>query len=290
MRDLTNINTVRNILLRHGFKFTKSLGQNFLIDSEIPKLITAQSGIDKTNGVIEIGPGIGTLTLHLSQAASKVVAIELDRSLSPILSENLEDQDNVKVIFNDVLKTDLNKLIEQEFCGLNVAVCANLPYYITTPIIMYLLEGGFPIDSITVMIQKEVAQRFAAKPSTAEYGAITLAVNYYTEPEILFYVPPESFIPQPKVDSAFIKLQVRKKPPVMPYSTKFMFDLIKAAFSQRRKTLVNAIHNCMHDPLTKSVIEDALRQCDIPLNTRGERLSLEDFSNLSNILYKNYKT
>lgn len=286
MKDLTNINNVREILGRHGFQFTKALGQNFLIDSEVPARIVRESGIDKSCGVIEVGPGMGTLTAQLSEAAAKVVSVELDKTLAPVLKETLSGHDNIKIIYDDILKIDIGQLITEEFNGLKVAVCANLPYYITTPVIMHLLENKFPLESITVMVQKEVALRLTAKPSTAEYGAVTLTVNYYTEPEILFYVPAESFIPRPSVDSAMLKLVLRKSPPVTPYSTKFMFDIIKGGFAHRRKTLANSLHNAMPHILPREICESALEECGIARNIRGEALSLVDFSNLSDILGK----
>jgi len=288
---LCSLSYIRKIQAKFGFKFTKSLGQNFLIDSNIPRKIAESAGITADTGVIEIGPGFGPLTFELCQMAKKVVAVELDRTLIPVLKHTLKDFNNLKVINADILSIDINSLIDDEFgnAGIrDIVVCANLPYYITTPILMHLLESNLRISSITLMIQKEVADRLSALPGGKDYGAITLAVNYYTKVECLFDVPPECFYPAPKVNSTVIKFIINDKPPVSPISTEFMFSVIKAAFAQRRKTLVNALSNAFREIDREEIIK-ALDKLGLDPNIRGERLSLEDFCNLSNILYKDNK-
>lgn len=273
----------KEIIHKYGFKFSKSLGQNFLIDGNIIENICTGADITELDGVIEIGPGIGTLTQQLSLYAKKVVAIELDKSLLPILSETLEGIDNVEIIQDDVLRVDLRKLIEDEFSGLNVKVVANLPYYITTPIIMKLLETKLDIKSISVMIQKEVAMRMIASPGGKDYGALSVAVQYYSNPTIITTVPSTVFIPRPNVDSAVIKLDVYDKPKVEVKDEKLMFKVVKSAFGQRRKTIVNALSGGYLD-MNKDDIRVVLEKADIDPKKRGEVLSIEDFARISDTI------
>lgn len=273
----------KEIIHKYGFKFSKSLGQNFLIDGNIIENICTGADITELDGVIEIGPGIGTLTQQLSLYAKKVVAIELDKSLLPILSETLEGIDNVEIIQDDVLRVDLRKLIEDEFSGLNVKVVANLPYYITTPIIMKLLETKLDIKSISVMIQKEVAMRMIASPGGKDYGALSVAVQYYSNPTIITTVPSTVFIPRPNVDSAVIKLDVYDKPKVEVKDEKLMFKVVKSAFGQRRKTIVNALSGGYLD-MSKDDIRVVLEKADIDPKKRGEVLSIEDFARISDTI------
>lgn len=281
--DLTNIDTLRVLLDRHNFHFSKSLGQNFLVRSWVPERIMSVSGIDGSSGVLEIGPGIGVLTRYLSQTAAKVAAVELDRRLLPVLNETLSDCPNVRVIHGDILKTDLDLLVNQEFSGLQPVVCANLPYQITTPVLTRLLESGL-FQRITVMIQKEVAQRICAKAGTPEYGAFSLFVQYHADEELCFDVPPDCFQPRPKVTSSVIRLQ-RKGPPAELLDERLFFSLVRAAFVQRRKTLVNAIAPLLSPGLTKDQIQDALRCCGLPPMVRGETLSIHEYIQLTNIIH-----
>lgn len=282
MDNLSDIGTIKSILQRHGFTFSKSLGQNFLINPSVcPKMAqmcTAGDGV----GVIEIGPGIGVLTNELCRLADKVVAIELDKRLLPVLGETLAEYDNLKIVNADILKLDLHRLISEEFEGMRVAICANLPYYITSPVIMKLLEDRLPIDSITVMVQKEAAQRICAEVGTRQSGAVTASVNYYSKPQMLFSVGAGSFMPAPKVDSAVIRLDVLKKPPVKVDDEKKFFAVIKAAFSQRRKTLANSLSSGL--PLEKSRVTQILCKVGVDVNARAERLTLEDFAAIANQL------
>ncbi len=284
MKKLSDIGTIKEILTKYGFSFSKSLGQNFLVNPSVCPKMAEMGGAEKGVGVIEIGPGIGVLTYELAKRANKVVAIELDKRLIPVLNETLEEFDNVKIINADVLKTDLHKLIEEEFQGLDVIVCANLPYYITSPVIMKLLEEKLPIKSITVMVQKEAADRLCADLGTRQTGAVTVAVNYYAKAEMLFKVSSGSFMPQPKVDSAVIKLDVYSKPAVETYSEEMLFKVIKAAFAQRRKTLLNTLSNSMQ--YSKSDISEVLNNAKISQNARAEQLKLEDFAAIANELSK----
>ena len=280
--NLSDINTVRSLLQKNGFTFKKSLGQNFLINPEVCPAM-ADAACDKDTGVIEIGPGIGVLTAELSKRAKRVVAIELDDRLKKILPVTLADCDNTEIIYGDVLKTDLKALIAEKFSDCSsVAVCANLPYYITSPIVMSLLESKLPIDSITVMVQKEAAERRCAKVGTREAGAVSAAVSYYAEPEILFGVGKESFMPPPKVDSAVIQLHIRENPPVKVLDEAKFFRLIKACFAQRRKTLVNTVSNTAG--IEKESIKKALAQLGLSETVRGEKLTLEELAELSNLL------
>ncbi len=275
MRGLSDIGTIKDILHRHGFTFSKALGQNFLINPSVCPRMAELSGAGEGVGVIEIGPGIGVLTNELCQLADKVVAVELDKRLIPVLGETLAEYDNVKVINADVLELDLNKLIEDEFSGMEVVICANLPYYITSPVIMKLLEDKLPITAITVMVQKEAAQRICAPVGSRESGAVTISVNYYAEPSLQFHVSAGSFMPAPKVDSAVIRLDVRKEPPVITDEEKF-FKVVKAAFSQRRKVISNSLSSGLK--MSKDEINEVLAAANVPSNARAEKLSLDDFA------------
>lgn len=260
----------------------KAYGQNFIINPGIcPKMVEG-SGIDETFGVLEIGPGLGALTVEIAKRAKKVVAIEIDGSLIPRLKENLYGYDNVEIIQGDVMKLDIKKILAESFEGMKVAVMGNLPYYITSPILMRLLEERLPVESITAMVQKEAAQRLCARPGSRESGAVTLAVRYYSEPCILFDVSPGSFYPKPKVMSSVIRLDVRKTPAVAVQNEQLMFAVIKAAFAQRRKTAANAVSAGMHLP--KEAVLAALAQCELAADIRPERLTLENFAQLSDLL------
>lgn len=287
--NLNNIGTIREILERHGFHFSKSLGQNFLTAAWVPQEIVAQSGIDETVGALEIGPGIGCLTRELSFAAKKVVAVEIDRALVPVLDETLADCENTTVIFEDILKIDLKSLVDEHFSGLKKSVCANLPYYITTPILSHLLESHL-FDSITVMMQKEVAHRLCAAPGSADYGAFTVFVNYYSEPEILFDVPRGCFIPQPKVDSAVVYLKVRKTPPVELFDEKLFFRVVRASFAQRRKQLINGLFSAFGNDFTKVELSEIMEHAGISPSVRGETLSISQFADMANLLHKELKS
>ena len=267
---------------RHGVNFSKALGQNFLVNPSVCPRMAEFSGADSAAGAIEIGPGIGVLTYELSQVAKKVISIELDKRLLPVLDETLADCDNVKIVNNDVMKVDLHKLIEEEFGGEDVVVCANLPYYITSPIIMMLLEEKLPIKAITVMVQKEAADRLCALPGTRDCGAVSAAVRYYAEPEILFKVSRGSFMPAPNVDSAVIKLNILKEPPVKAKDEKAFFRFIKAAFAQRRKTLVNSLSSGLG--VSKDSIRAALEACSLSEKARAEELSLQQLCDMANEL------
>lgn len=282
MNRLSDIGTIKDILSRHGFTFSKSLGQNFLINPSVCPRMAELSGADKGVGVIEIGPGIGVLTNELCKLADKVVAIELDKRLLPVLEETLGVYDNLKVVNADVLETDLHKLIEEEFSGMEVVVCANLPYYITSPVIMKLLEDKLPISAITVMVQKEAAQRICAEVGSRQSGAVTVSVNYYAKPEMLFSVSAGSFMPAPKVDSSVIRLDVLDEPPVKVNDEKKLFSVIKAAFSQRRKVISNSLSSGLS--LDKSKIAEILEKSGVPLNARAEKLSLQNFADIANNL------
>ncbi|MGI6030221.1 MAG: 16S rRNA (adenine(1518)-N(6)/adenine(1519)-N(6))-dimethyltransferase RsmA [Eubacteriales bacterium] len=277
MEQLCDPKVVRSLLDRFHFRFSKELGQNFLIDPEVPQRIAASCGADNTCGVVEIGPGFGVLTHELAKQAGKVVAIEIDQRLPPILAYTLREHQNVKIVSGDVLKLDLPQLLRSEFGDGRVCVCANLPYYITTPIIMALLEKKLPVESITVMVQKEVAQRLCAAPGEKEAGAISAAVHYYTRPQLLFTVPPQCFMPAPKVESAVIRLEVRERPPVEVRDEKLLFDIVRGAFAQRRKTFVNSLASSGVG-VSKEQITEALRQLGLPENIRGERLTLEQLA------------
>lgn len=275
--------TTKDILSRHGFTFKKSLGQNFLIDLNILQKIVDAADLTEAKGAIEIGPGIGSLTQHLAEAAGKVVAFEIDGRLIPVLKETVGGYDNVSIIHQDVLKADLHAVMEQEFAGIEkVSVVANLPYYVTTPIMMKLLEEGLPFENMVVMIQKEVAERMAAAPGGKDYGSLSVAVQYYTEPEIVFTVPKTVFIPQPNVDSAVIRLKRREEPPAAVNDESRFFEVVQASFAQRRKTLSNNLMQRYFDKAEKEVLTDLLERCGIEPTRRGETLSMQEFARLSN--------
>ena len=283
MQELSNINVIKEILSANGFTFSKSLGQNFLINPTVCPRMAEACGADETTGVIEIGAGIGVLTAELAKRAKKVVSLELDTRLIPVLAKTLEDFDNVEVLNADVLKTDLGELIAARFAGMRVVVCANLPYYITSPVIMYLLESRIPIDAVTVMVQKEVAQRICSPAGKGDYGAFSVFCQYYAEPELLFDVPASCFIPQPKVTSAVLKLTMRKEPVCEIKSETMFFKVVRAAFAQRRKTLLNALSSGLSQfdkPALAAVIED----CGFAPTVRGETLDIPGFAAIANAL------
>lgn len=280
--ELSNIGTIKDILGRHGFTFSKSLGQNFLINPSVCPKMAEQSGAKKGVGVIEVGPGIGVLTCQLAERADRVVAIELDKRLLPVLDETLAEYDNIRIINDDILKIDLKKLIETEFSGMEVVVCANLPYYITSPVIMKLLEDRLPINALTVMVQKEAAQRICAEVGSRQSGAVTVAVNYYAKPQILFGVSAGSFMPAPKVDSAVIRLDILKEPCVQVEDEELFFKVVKAAFSQRRKTLPNSLSAGLQ--ISKLTVTDALNRANVPVNYRAEQLTMEQLAKISNAI------
>lgn len=282
MQNLTNISVVKDILSRHGFTFSKSLGQNFIVNPSVCPRIAEEGGASSGTGVIEIGTGVGVLTAELAKRADKVVAIEIDDRLIPVLSETLSDFDNVKIINEDVLKVDLNKVIEEEFQGMDVYVCANLPYYITSPIIMSLLESRLNIRAITVMVQKEAATRLTAELGTRDVGAVTVAVRYYSEPKLLFNVSRGSFMPSPNVDSAVIRLDIKNEKKVD--DEKHFFKVVRAAFSQRRKTLSNSLSSGLS--MDKKVITEAIKSVGLPESIRPEQLSMEDFINIAESVRK----
>ncbi|MEE0913496.1 MAG: 16S rRNA (adenine(1518)-N(6)/adenine(1519)-N(6))-dimethyltransferase RsmA [Ruminococcus sp.] len=282
MNRLSDIGTIKDILSRHGFTFSKSLGQNFLINPSVCPRMAEYSGADRGVGVIEVGPGIGVLTNELCQLADKVVAIELDKRLLPVLEETLGEYDNLKVVNADVLEIDLHKLIEDEFQGMEVVVCANLPYYITSPVIMKLLEDKLPITAITVMVQKEAAQRICAEVGSRQSGAVTVSVNYYAQPEMLFGVSAGSFMPAPKVDSAVIRLDILKEPPVEVADEKKFFSVVKAAFSQRRKVISNSLSSGLS--LDKAKVAEILEKSGVPATARAEKLTLQNFADIANNL------
>lgn len=280
MNALSNIGNIKEILTRHGFTFSKALGQNFLINPSVCPRMAQECGADTQTGVLEVGPGIGVLTVELAARAKKVVSVELDDRLLPVLKETLAEYPNASVVHGDILKLDLRALTEREFAGMDVAVCANLPYYITSPVIMRFLEERLPIRALTVMVQKEAADRICAKPGQRAAGALSLAVRYYAEPEILFQVSRGSFMPAPNVDSTVIRLNILPQPPVEIDSEQTFFALIRASFGQRRKTLCNAVSAGMNIP--KDALADLLAAADIPPQARAEQLSLEQFARLSN--------
>lgn len=282
MENLSNIGTIREILSRHGFQFSKALGQNFLVNPSVCPRIAEEGNAKSGAGIIEIGTGIGVLTAELAKRADKVVAIEIDTRLLPVLDETLAEFDNIKIINEDVLKVDLNRLIAEEFAGMEVSVCANLPYYITSPIIMGLLEARLPIKSITVMVQKEAAVRICAEPGTRDAGAVSLAVRYFSTPKLLFHVSRGSFMPAPNVDSCVIRLDVREQTPAEVMDERFFFRLVRAAFSQRRKTLTNPVASVLQIP--KERVKTALEQLGLKPTARAEELTLEEFIALSNLL------
>lgn len=284
MPTLGNPTNTIAVLQKYNFNFQKKYGQNFLIDTHILEKIIKESAITKDDLVLEIGPGIGTMTQYLAENAREVVAVEIDKNLIPILRDTLSAYDNVTVLNEDILKVDISKIAEEKNQGKPIKVVANLPYYITTPIIMGLFESHVPLDSITIMVQKEVADRMQVGPGTKDYGALSLAVQYYAKPEIVANVPPNCFMPRPKVGSAVIKLSRYENPPVSVKKEAFLFALIRASFNQRRKTLVNGLANAGLG-ITKEQITEALEKMNLSPSVRGEALTLEQFAELSNILY-----
>ena len=286
MATLGNPKNTIEVLQKYKFNFQKKFGQNFLIDTRILEEIIDAAQITKDDFVLEIGPGIGTMTQYLCEAAREVVAVEIDTNLIPILQDTLKEYDNVEVLNQDILKVDINKLAHEKNEDRPIKVVANLPYYITTPIIMGLFESHVPIDSITIMVQKEVADRMQVGPGTKDYGALSLAVQYYAKPEIVVNVPPSCFMPQPKVGSAVIRLTRHAKPPVDVDDEKLMFQVIRGSFNQRRKTLANGLNNYGGIPLSKELIQESIEELGVPVNIRGEALTLEQFARLSNIIKK----
>lgn len=279
MYNLTDVSTIKDILTRHGFHFSKALGQNFIINPSICPRMAEESGIDENCGVIEIGAGIGVLTAELAKRAKKVVVIEIDTKLLPILDETLKDFDNIEIINQDVLKTDLAALIKEKFDGMPVYVCANLPYYITSPVIMTLLESRLPIEAITVMVQKEAAQRLCAPVGSRLSGAVTVAVDYYAHAQKLFDVSAGSFMPAPKVDSSVIRMDIRKEPEIEITNEELFFRMVHAAFGQRRKTASNSISAGSGIP--KDIVISAIEECGFPPAVRAEGLSMSELAALS---------
>ena len=284
MANLGNPKNTIEIIQKYEFMFQKKFGQNFLIDTHVLEKIISSAGVTKEDCVLEIGPGIGTMTQYLAENARQVVAVEIDKNLIPILGETLAGYDNVTVINEDILKVDIKEIAEKYNDGRPIKVVANLPYYITTPIIMGLFESGVPIDNITVMVQKEVADRMQEGPGSKDYGALSLAVQYYAEPEIVANVPPNCFIPRPNVGSAVIRLTRHREMPVKVNDAEHMFRIIRASFNQRRKTLQNGLNNSPEIPYSKETILAAIEQMGLPATVRGEALSLEQFAQLSDIL------
>ncbi len=282
MRNLSDINVIKSVMSKHGVTFNKGLGQNFLVDPEVCPAMAEAAGLDENTCAIEVGPGVGVLTAELAKRAGKVLSFEVDKRLLPVLDETLSDFNNVEIINEDVMKADLAKIIEEKCKGMEIAVVANLPYYITSPIIMLLLESKLPIKSVTVMVQKEAADRLCAEVGSRDGGAVTVAVSYYAESEKLFFVPRDSFLPPPKVNSEVIQLTIRKEPPVKVENEEFFFKLVKAAFSQRRKTAENSISAGLG--INKSIVADALEKAGLERTVRAEKLTMEDFANLEKIL------
>ena len=280
MQNLSNIGVIKDILNRHGFSFSKGLGQNFLINPSVCPRMAEMGGAQPGYGMIEIGAGFGVLTVELAQRADKVVCVEIDSRLLPILDETLADFDNIKIVNEDVLKVDLAQLIADEFPGKKVAICANLPYYITSPIIMSILEAKLPVESLTVMVQKEAAQRICAAPGSRDVGAVSVAVQYYAQPKTLFPVSRGSFMPAPDVDSAVIRLDIRKEPPVKVDCEDDFFKVVKGAFSQRRKTLANTLSSSFG--IGKAQVNEWLERAGVAANLRAEQLSMEQFAAIAN--------
>ena len=281
--ELTNSKEIRELLGRHGFRFSKSMGQNFLTAAWVPESIAAGALLDENTGVLEVGPGIGCLTEQLSKRAGKVLAVELDKALKPVLAETLRDCGNVELIFGDVLKQDLPKLVKDHFQGLRPVVCANLPYNVTSPLLTAFIEAGC-FETITVMIQREVARRICAAPGSGDYGAFGLFVQWHTETELLFDVPPSCFMPQPKVTSSVIRLRRRAERPVQVNDEALMFKIIRAAFNQRRKTLVNALSSGLG--LDKAEVEQYLEKCGFDTKIRGETLDIGSFAKIADEIGK----
>lgn len=282
MRNLSDINVIKSVMGKHGVTFNKGLGQNFLVDPEVCPAMAEAAGLDENTCAIEIGPGVGVLTAELAKRAGKVLSFEVDNRLLPVLAETLSDFNNVEIINEDVMKADLPGIIEEKCKGMEISVVANLPYYITSPIIMLLLESKLPIKNITVMVQKEAADRLCAEVGSRDGGAVTVAVSYYSESEKLFFVPRDSFLPPPKVNSEVIQLTVRKEPPVKVENEEFFFKLVKAAFSQRRKTAENSISAGLG--INKSIVAEALENAGLERTVRAEKLTMEDFEALAKLL------
>ena len=280
--NLCNVDEIRTLLSRHGFHFSKAKGQNFLTQNWVPREIVEGAGIDDSCGVLEVGPGIGPLTKELCQNAKKVLAVEVDTSLKPILAETLGEFDNLEILFADIMKLDIPSLVQENFPGLRPMACANLPYYITSPILSALLEAKC-FERVTVMVQKEVAERICARAGTADYSAFTVFCNYYAEPEILFDVPPSCFIPQPKVTSAVISLKTRKEPPCPIVDEKLFFKVVKASFAMRRKTLVNGLA-AGFGQFSKAELTEVLTSCGFAESIRGETLDIAGFATVANRL------
>ena len=286
MATLGNPKNTIEVIQKYGFNFQKKFGQNFLIDTHVLDKIIEESGITKDDCVLEIGPGIGTMTQYLCENAREVIAVEIDKALIPILEDTLSAYDNVTVINDDILKVDVQKIVDEKNGGKPIKVVANLPYYITTPIIMGLFESHLPLKSITIMVQKEVADRMQVGPGTKDYGALSLAVQYYAKPEIVANVPPNCFMPRPNVGSAVIRLTKYEEPPVFVENEEFMFSLIRATFNQRRKTLVNAIGNAPNLNITKDMVAEVLSEMGESATVRGETFTLEKFAEFSNKIFK----
>lgn len=278
MENLSDISVIRRVMEKHGFNFSKALGQNFLINPTVCPRMAEMCGADENTGVIEVGAGVGVLTAELAKRAKKVVCIELDTRLLPVLDETLAEFDNIEIINADVMKTDLKALIEEKFQGMKVVVCANLPYYITSPVITLLLESNLPIEAVTVMIQREAADRLCTPVGSRDSGAITVCTNYYAVPETLFHVSRGSFMPAPNVDSTVIRLNIRKKPAVTVSDEKKFFKMVKAAFAQRRKTAVNSIASGMSLP--KDKVAEAITAAGLDVNVRAEKLSMQELADI----------
>ncbi|ROR31952.1 dimethyladenosine transferase [Mobilisporobacter senegalensis] len=289
MATLGNPQNTIEIIKKYNFIFQKKFGQNFLIDTHVLDKIISAAGITKEDVVLEIGPGIGTMTQYLCESAREVIAVEIDKHLIPILEETLSAYNNITIINDDILKVDINKIVNEKNNGKPIKVVANLPYYITTPIIMGLFESRVPIENITVMVQKEVADRMQVGPGTKDYGALSLAVQYYAKPYIVANVPPNCFMPRPNVGSAVIRLTKHEERPVEVIDEKLMFQIIRASFNQRRKTLVNGLNNSPEIQLSKDIIAEAIIELGVPENIRGEALTLEQFAGLSNIILSKIK-
>ena len=286
MEKLSNPQRTIEVIKKYNFNFQKKFGQNFLVDAHVLNKIIAGAGVTKDDCVLEIGPGIGTLTQYLAEAARKVIAVEIDRNLIPILADTLSEYDNVTVINEDILKVDIQALVDEHNNGRPIKVVANLPYYITTPIIMGLFESYVPIDNLTVMVQKEVAKRMEVGPGTKDYGALSLAVQYYAKPYIVANVPCNCFMPRPNVDSAVIRLTRHDAPPIEVVDERKMFAMIRAAFNQRRKTLVNAVSNAPELGISKETLLSALEEVGLSATIRGEALTLDQFASLTNAICK----
>lgn len=284
MKNLTNISVIKELLEKYGFSFSKGLGQNFLINPSVCPKIAELGFAEKGYGILEIGAGFGVLTVELAKRADKVTVIEIDKRLMPVLNETLSEFNNINIINSDIMKTDINKLIKEEFAGMKTAVCANLPYYITSPVIMLLLESGIPVEAITVMVQKEAAQRLCAKVGTRQAGAVTAAVQFYGKAELLFEVSRGSFMPSPNVDSAVIRIKPDNYYRSMVDDKDLFFKVVRGAFSQRRKTMVNSLSSVLG--ISKVIMSECLEKCDIEKNVRAEQLSMDELILFTNRLKK----